>query len=132
MPTTPSDPGPAAESPRAPFQFSIRGLMGIVLGMAAFLFLLRAVIVDRQAHKLSDQCLGHLKEIGIALHNYHADYGVFPPAYVADASGRPLHSWRVLILPYLEQKPLYNRYNFSEPWDGPNNRRLASQMPGVY
>ena len=43
-----------------------------------------------------------------------------------------MHSWRVLILPYLDQQILYDAYNFSEPWDGPNNSRLMSQMPFVY
>ncbi len=43
-----------------------------------------------------------------------------------------MHSWRVLLLPYLEQGRLYDQYNFSEPWDGPNNHRLAAKMPAVY
>ena len=43
-----------------------------------------------------------------------------------------MHSWRVLILPYLEQNDLYKEYNFDEPWDGPNNRKLASRMPRMY
>jgi prepilin-type processing-associated H-X9-DG protein len=60
---------------------------------------------------------------------YEAKHGAFPPAYVADADGRPMHSWRVLILPYLGQQTLYDQYDFNEPWDGPNNSRLASQMP---
>ena len=77
-------------------------------------------------------CSNNLKQIGIAVHNYHDTYGCFPPAYIADASGRPMHSWRVLILPFLEQQALYARYDFSEPWDGPNNRQLAAEMPRVY
>jgi hypothetical protein len=39
-----------------------------------------------------------------------------------------MHSWRVLILPFLEQSGLYNAYNFDEPWDGPNNAKLAGQI----
>jgi hypothetical protein len=49
-------------------------------------------------------CVNHLKQIGLALHNYYSVYGVFPPAYVADESGKPMHSWRVLILPFLEEQ----------------------------
>jgi prepilin-type processing-associated H-X9-DG protein len=60
------------------------------------------------------------------LQNYHTAIGCFPPAYIADKNGKPMHSWRVLILPYLEQSPLYNTYNFAEPWDGPNNKKLLS------
>jgi hypothetical protein len=51
-------------------------------------------------------------------------HGTFPPAYIADANGTPMHSWRVLILPYIEQKRIYDQYDFNEPWDGPNNSRL--------
>lgn len=69
-------------------------------------------------------CLNNLRHIELALHNYHNAHGCFPPAYIVDESGRPMHSWRVL-LPYLEQEALYDQYDFSEPWDGPNNRKLA-------
>jgi hypothetical protein len=68
----------------------------------------------------------------LAVANYHEAYGSFPPAYVADRNGKPMHSWRVLILPFLEQKELYNRYNFAEPWNGPNNINLASQIGSIY
>ena len=67
-----------------------------------------------------------------ALHNYHDDYGCFPPAYVADKNGRPMHSWRVLILPYLDYRAVYERYRFDEPWNGPHNRELVSQAPYMY
>jgi len=77
-------------------------------------------------------CRNNLMDIVIALQCYHDKCGSFPPAYVADASGRPMHSWRVLLLPYLEQESLYKRYNFNEPWDGPNNSKLAAHMPAVY
>ncbi len=68
----------------------------------------------------------------MAVANYHETYGSLPPAYVADRDGRPLHSWRVLILPFLEQKALYDAYNFSEPWDGPNNRKLEDRVGRSY
>jgi hypothetical protein len=63
---------------------------------------------------------------------YYEDKGHYPPAYLADEQGRPMHSWRVLILPYLEARDVYEQYNFSEPWDGPHNRRLAARMPPVF
>jgi len=66
------------------------------------------------------------------MHNYAAANGSFPPAYVADEDGKPMHSWRVLLLPYLEQGALYDQYDMDEPWDGPNNSRLAGMMPAVY
>jgi hypothetical protein len=68
----------------------------------------------------------------LAVANYHSKYGCFPPAYLADHEGRPMHSWRVLLLPFLEQNALYNAYNFAEPWDGPNNRMLADRIGSIY
>jgi len=77
-------------------------------------------------------CDGHLHKIALALKNYRDDHGHYPPAYVADPAGTPMHSWRVLILPYLSYEDLYSRYSFSEPWDGPNNRLLGAEMPTEY
>jgi len=73
-----------------------------------------------------------LKQIALSMHNYHDVYGCFPPAYIADEAGRPLHSWRVLLLPYMEEKPLYDKYRFDEPWDGPHNQKLASAIINAY
>lgn len=63
------------------------------------------------------QCKNNLKQIGLALYNYHDDYGSFPPAYTVDKKGRPLHSWRTLLLPYLEQTALYRQIDLSKPWN---------------
>jgi len=93
--------------------------------------LLPAIQAAREAARRS-QCMNNLRQIGLALHNYHDQYACFPPAYFADETGKPMHSWRVLILPQLGEQALYNEYNFSEPWDGPNNGRLLARMPAVY
>ena len=78
------------------------------------------------------QCSKLLKQIGLGLQNYHDFYGSFPPAHVADAQGKPMHSWRVLILPFMEHKPLYDKYRFDEPWDGPNNSKLHKEIVEVF
>ncbi len=78
------------------------------------------------------QCISNLKYIGLALHNYHEAFGCFPPAYVADETGKPMHSWRVLILPFMSDGSLFKAYNMAEPWDGPNNRKLLDQRPGDF
>jgi len=70
------------------------------------------------------RCANNMRNIALALQQYESVHGSFPPAYVADANGNPMHSWRILILPFLEQKNLYNLYHFDEPWDGPNNSQL--------
>src|SRR5688572_33251458 len=51
----------------------------------------------------------------------------FPPAYVADSNGTPMHSWRVLILPYIEANHIYDRYDQTQPWDSATNRQLRSE-----
>jgi len=70
------------------------------------------------------QCKNNLKQIGLALHNYHDTYGSLPPAYTVDADGNRLHSWRTLILPFLEEGPLYERIDLSKPWDDPANAEV--------
>jgi prepilin-type processing-associated H-X9-DG protein len=77
-------------------------------------------------------CRNNLKQIGLGLQSYSDAYGCFPPAYLADDNGRPMHSWRVLILPFIEERALYKLYDFSEPWNGPHNRLLARRMPPCY
>jgi len=74
-------------------------------------------------------CEQNLHQIAIALHNYVDNYQCFPPAHISDSSGRPMHSWRVLLLPFLDQRELYDRYDFGEPWDGPHNAQLAQEYP---
>lgn len=80
----------------------------------------------------TNKCVNQMRQIGIALHAYHETFGSFPPAFVADDEGRPQHSWRVLILPYVEAHELYQQYRFDEPWNGPNNRKLVDKMPAAY
>jgi hypothetical protein len=78
------------------------------------------------------RCQHRLKQLGLSLWNYYEKHGSFPPAYVRGPDGKPWHSWRVLILPFTGEKALYDAYDFNEPWDGPNNRKLASEMPDLY
>jgi prepilin-type processing-associated H-X9-DG protein len=105
--------------------------LGLCCAPVGVALLLPAVQSAREAARRS-QCRNNLKQIGLALHNYNDAYGTFPPAYIPDASGKPMHSWRVLILPFIDQAQLYEEYDFSEPWDGPSNSRLLSRMPPVY
>ena len=75
----------------------------------------------------------NLRQIGLALHNYHEAHDHLPPAIVRGPDGKPRHSWRVLILPYLEGgKALYDAYDFSQPWDSAQNLKILDKMPSVY
>ena len=104
-----------------------------VLGLGVFLLvgimvLLPAIQQSRQAARLAN-CIMVLKVNGGAMHNYRDVHTCFPPAYLADKEGRPMHSWRVLLLPYLEARQLYEEYDFDGPWNSPNNLALARNVP---
>jgi hypothetical protein len=85
----------------------------------------------REAARFS-QCVNHLKQIGLALHNYHSAHNAFPAAYSSDKDGQRLMSWRVLILPFLDAKALYDEFHLDEPWDSPHNAALIPRMPSLY
>ncbi len=70
--------------------------------------------------------------MALALQSYHDKNGHLPPAVVYGVDGKPLYSWRVLILPYIEQQQLYDEFHLDEPWDSPNNVKLLSRMPVTY
>ena len=82
---------------------------------------------DRRA-----RCVNNLKQIGLAMHNYHQKHDAFPPSASRDPEGRPLLSWRVQLLPYLEQQALYDEFHLDEPWDSPHNKELIPRMPALF
>lgn len=92
----------------------------IIIILILVAFFLPATRRARPAARRST-CKNNLKVIGLALHNYHDKFGAFPPACTVDAEGQPLHSWRTLLLPYLEQAPLYESIDLSKPWNHPDN-----------
>lgn len=78
-------------------------------------------------------CSNNLKQIGLALQNYHQTWGSLPPAYTMDTEGNRLHSWRTLLLPYLEQNELYEKIDLSKPWNDPVNiAATQGQIPPVF
>lgn len=93
--------------------------------------LLGAIEAARAAARRT-QSMNNLKQIAIAFHNYSDVYNAFPPAVIYGPDGKPWHSWRVLLLPFLEQGALYEQYDFSEPWDSPKNITLAETVLAVY
>jgi prepilin-type processing-associated H-X9-DG protein len=74
----------------------------------------------------------NLKQIALAMHNYHDATGSFPPQAIYDKNGKPLLSWRVLILPYVEQQNLFKEFHLDEPWDSEHNKKLLARIPPVY
>jgi hypothetical protein len=86
----------------------------------------------RQNAEPGDVSTQNMRQLGLALHNYHDAFRTFPPAYRSDKDGKPLLSWRVSILPFLGQGPLYEQFHLDEPWDSEHNKRLIPQMPAVF
>jgi hypothetical protein len=93
--------------------------------------LLPAVQSAREAARQA-QATNQLRQIGLAMHNYAAEHGGFPPAAIVDEDGNPLLSWRVALLPYLDQAELYAQFHLDEPWDSEHNAALIEQMPAIY
>jgi len=81
-------------------------------------------------------CSHNLQQIGLALDTYRAAHGCFPPAYTLDAKGRPMHSWRALLLPYFKKGAISSKvlegYDFALSWDSPHNQRLLNRAPDIY
>ena len=108
--------------------FSLRRMFWWFVWISALLALgtwLASSVQEAREAARQCSCIGHRAGIYLALLNYHDTHGHFPPAYVLGPDGKRWHSWRALILPYLDED-LGRRYRFDEPWNGPNNRKLAN------
>lgn len=77
-------------------------------------------------------CANNLRAIAQAMLIYEQEHGTLPPACTRDAAGKPLHSWRTLLLPYLEERELYDSIDLTKPWDDPANAAARERMPHVY
>lgn len=109
------------------FTLVLIGAVGLFL-----LFCLWSFIKNPRPEAVLHHNRNQLKVIALGLHNYYDTHGQFPPAYVADNDGKPLYSWRVLILPMIGEGALHKQFDLSEPWDSPNNLLLVRQMPDCF
>lgn len=99
-------------------------------------------LVERQAREAADDPLKdaanraivrrNLRALGLAMHNYHEVNGHLPATAITDKAGKPLLSWRVALLPFLDQADLYKEFRLDEAWDSPHNRKLLAKMPRVF
>jgi len=99
---------------------------GVMVGL-----LLPAVQASREAARRMTSS-NNIKQIMLAFHNYHDAYRHLPAAIKRDPQGQPLLSWRVAILPFIEEAELYNEFHLDEPWDSEHNLRLLDRMPSTY
>jgi len=128
-------PHTAAEPPAPKTRSRTRWLVELltvvaIIGILVALLLPSVRTAREPARRV--QCSNNLKNIALALRNYESAYDSLPPASTVDADGKPLHSWRTLILPYLEQKSLYEKIDLSKPWDDPANQEACETTPDVY
>jgi len=125
----------AAASPRLTGQgLAIAGL--ILSGLSMLLLpvmiglMLPAVQAAREATRRVG-CANNLRMVALAMHQHEAAQQMLPAA-ITDADGKPLLSWRVAILPYIEEQVLYQEFHLDEPWDSEHNRTLIAKMPAIY
>lgn len=129
---------PASAAPKRVSRLLVPAVVSVcVLGVAVVCggVLLRLLMPRVQSARRAErqiQCAANLQQIATAVFAYRQRYDVFPPPCVADENGRPMHSWRVLILPFLGHRALYDQYDFSQPWDSSHNLALAGMIPDVY
>jgi prepilin-type N-terminal cleavage/methylation domain-containing protein len=101
-------------------------IIGVVIAL-----LLPNVRTGRGAAR-RNHCQNNLKSIALALSAYEEEHGTLPPAYTVDEQGNQLHSWRTLILPYMEQAALYKTIDLAKPWDDPVNDKARDTIVEAY
>jgi hypothetical protein len=107
-------------------------LVGILVLIILLFLFLPSVPIRRTPQRAS--CLNNLRQIVMALHNFESVNGYFPTdRIVTTPDGTQLrHSWRISLLPYMEELSVYELYDFNEPWNGPNNSKLAGKMSQIW
>src|SRR5262245_22452014 len=86
----------------------------------------------QQVRLHSTRSANNLKQLALAIHNYSFEHNRWPAPAIYSKDKTPLLSWRVLLLPYLEQEQLYKEFHLDEPWDSPRNITLLPKMPELF
>lgn len=113
-------------------RFSLKTLFIVLTIVSLFLGL-----VGTRIHRARQEAMrrNNLFRIAMAFLIYHDQHGSFPPAYSTDESGKPMHSWRALLLSVMSEPEIqktFRSYNYNQPWDSPANQAVAANMPDVY
>ena len=103
------------------------GIIGCLIVLALPIRRGPSIQVARRMH-----CRNQMKQLTLGLHYYHDEYETFPPAFTVDENGNRLHSWRTLILPYIEHQELYDSIDLTKPWDDPANQVAFNSAPDFY
>ncbi|HJT78937.1 MAG TPA: DUF1559 domain-containing protein, partial [Gemmataceae bacterium] len=108
------------------------GTLGFIPIVAILIGLLVPAVQKVREAAARIQSANNLRQIGIAMHNYNDTYGHLPTQAIYGKDGKPLLSWRVAILPFIEQEALYRQFHLDEPWDSAHNKALLVKMPKTY
>ena len=114
--------------------FTLIELLVVIAVIAILIALLLPAVQQAREAARRTGCRNNLKQLGIALHNYHELHSTFPPGVVARSNNlqNAMHAGLTLILPQLEQKNVYDRYNFNLPWSDPYNVAAANVAIAVF
>lgn len=117
---------------RRPSALTFIEILIIIAVIAAVIALLLPLKRNAREAARRNSCMNNLKQIALAIHAYEEEHGTLPPAYTVDKEGNQLHSWRTLILPYLEQTALFKTIDLAKPWDDPVNAKARETIVEVY
>jgi hypothetical protein len=130
------DPTSSDARKRGVVTFALAALAVFVLLGVIIFGILEAVVFpmvrQQEAFARAPHPANNLHAIVLAMHHYHDEYGVFPPAVVSDAASKPLYSGRVLLLPFLGEQSLYNQFDKTRAWDSPENLPLSKNCPAIF
>ena len=115
---------------RTPTERKALPVAGALLGVVALV--VEAVVEAVMHGQMEREAEGNLHQIAIAMHSHYDTFNSLPAPASVDSQGKPLLSWRVPILPFIEQDALYRKFRLDEPWDSPTNKELIKEMPKVY
>jgi Protein of unknown function (DUF1559) len=112
-------------------RFAIATVIAVIFLDVVVSALLKSV---KSEHAAADRnvALNRLRLIGMGFSSYQSKNGHFPPSASYSSSGRPLLSWRVTLLPFIEEQALYDQFHLNEAWDSPHNATLIGKMPSIY
>lgn len=113
--------------------FTLVELVVVIIIIGALVGLLLPVTRATRGAGRRMMCSNNFKQIALAMLSYHDKYQSLPPAYTVDAAGNRMHSWRTLLLPFLDEERLYQKIDLAKPWNDPVNRKIAEGfVPSVF
>ena len=131
LPPAPTEP--AGTNPWVVMLVVVAAIVLMLLACSGILLalLLPAITTTREIVRV-EAARNQMKQIGLAMHNYHSTYGQLPPAFTTDPRGEPTNSWRLMLMPFLDEPMRLEQWHLQQPWDSEVNAGLGTPAPGVY